>query len=348
MRDVTERQQVQEKLSRSHDQLRQLSAALQTIREEERTHIARELHDDLGQMLASLRMDLTLLQHDQSQGTAAQRQPAPDRRHGAEPADGHHLAAPHRHQSASARARRRRPVSSPCRACATISSSATAFPARCRRRSGTAPGRRGQHGHLPHRAGSADQYRPPRRGQQRHHEPVPARTANCCSRSATTAAASGPATWKRPQSLGLIGMRERVLGHERRHHHQRRRAARHPHRHRAAPAGAHRLNGNIQSALVEDACCHQDDILNNYDLRRLRVFMVNHPHPNGELHASQTPGIAVIAAAPLCASAQTNVTMYGVVDAAPVQGRYRRAEWQADPAAELGQPVEQPLRLPRQ
>jgi PAS domain S-box-containing protein len=64
MRDVSERQRVQEKLTRSHDQLRQLSAALQTIREEERTHIARELHDDLGQILASLRMDLTLLQQE--------------------------------------------------------------------------------------------------------------------------------------------------------------------------------------------------------------------------------------------------------------------------------------------
>ncbi|MCA1857856.1 histidine kinase [Massilia oculi] len=62
LRDVSERHLVQQKLSRSHDQLRQLSAALQTIREEERTHIARELHDDLGQLLASLRMDLTLLQ----------------------------------------------------------------------------------------------------------------------------------------------------------------------------------------------------------------------------------------------------------------------------------------------
>jgi len=67
MRDVSKRRTVQEKLSRSHDQLRQLSAALQTIREEERTHIARELHDDLGQILASLRMDLTLLQ--QAEGT---------------------------------------------------------------------------------------------------------------------------------------------------------------------------------------------------------------------------------------------------------------------------------------
>jgi PAS domain S-box-containing protein len=64
LRDITERQQVQDKLSRSHAQLRQLSAALQTIREEERTHIARELHDDLGQLLASLRMDLNLLQKD--------------------------------------------------------------------------------------------------------------------------------------------------------------------------------------------------------------------------------------------------------------------------------------------
>ena len=61
LRDVSERHLVQQKLARSHDQLRQLSAALQGIREEERTHIARELHDDLGQLLASLRMDLTLL-----------------------------------------------------------------------------------------------------------------------------------------------------------------------------------------------------------------------------------------------------------------------------------------------
>ncbi|MFC5512316.1 PAS domain-containing sensor histidine kinase [Massilia jejuensis] len=62
LRDVSERQRVQRKLARSHDQLRQLSSALQTIREEERTHIARELHDDLGQLLASLRMDLNLLE----------------------------------------------------------------------------------------------------------------------------------------------------------------------------------------------------------------------------------------------------------------------------------------------
>jgi PAS domain S-box-containing protein len=73
LRDVTERQQVQEKLSRSHAQLRQLSAALQTVREEERAHIARELHDDLGQLLASLRMDLTLLQKEPASSPASRR-----------------------------------------------------------------------------------------------------------------------------------------------------------------------------------------------------------------------------------------------------------------------------------
>jgi PAS domain S-box-containing protein len=71
LRDVTGRHQVQEKLSRSHAQLRQLSAALQTIREEERTHIARELHDDLGQLLASLRMDLALLQQHETDAPSA-------------------------------------------------------------------------------------------------------------------------------------------------------------------------------------------------------------------------------------------------------------------------------------
>ena len=66
LRDVSGRHRVQEKLTRSHAQLRQLSAALQTIREEERTHIARELHDDLGQLLAALRMDLALLQQNKA------------------------------------------------------------------------------------------------------------------------------------------------------------------------------------------------------------------------------------------------------------------------------------------
>lgn len=63
-RDITDRKIAKEKLALYHAQLSQLSTALQSIREEERKHIARELHDDLGQLLAALRMDLSLLQRD--------------------------------------------------------------------------------------------------------------------------------------------------------------------------------------------------------------------------------------------------------------------------------------------
>jgi signal transduction histidine kinase len=51
-----------QQLKESHDKLRQLAAHLQSVREEERTHIAREIHDELGQMLTALKMDVALLQ----------------------------------------------------------------------------------------------------------------------------------------------------------------------------------------------------------------------------------------------------------------------------------------------
>ena len=63
-RDITDRKIAKEKMAQYHDELSQLSRALQSIREEERKHIARELHDDLGQLLAALRMDLKLVQRD--------------------------------------------------------------------------------------------------------------------------------------------------------------------------------------------------------------------------------------------------------------------------------------------
>lgn len=65
-RDISERKIAKEKMAQYHSELSQLSSALQSIREEERKHIARELHDDLGQLLAALRMDLSLLQRDQN------------------------------------------------------------------------------------------------------------------------------------------------------------------------------------------------------------------------------------------------------------------------------------------
>jgi two-component system sensor histidine kinase UhpB len=58
MSDVTERKQAEEELRRSGEQLRGLTARLQTLREEERTRMAREIHDELGQMLTGLKMDL--------------------------------------------------------------------------------------------------------------------------------------------------------------------------------------------------------------------------------------------------------------------------------------------------
>ena len=61
----------QERAHPAYAQLRELSAALQTLREEERKHIARELHDDLGQLLATLRGDLALLQRLPADGVGA-------------------------------------------------------------------------------------------------------------------------------------------------------------------------------------------------------------------------------------------------------------------------------------
>lgn len=56
--DITERMHAEIEIDSSRKQLRALTVRLQNIREEERTHIAREIHDDLGQALTGLKMDL--------------------------------------------------------------------------------------------------------------------------------------------------------------------------------------------------------------------------------------------------------------------------------------------------
>jgi len=56
--DITERMLAEIEIDSSRKQLRALTVRLQNIREEERTHIAREIHDDLGQALTGLKMDL--------------------------------------------------------------------------------------------------------------------------------------------------------------------------------------------------------------------------------------------------------------------------------------------------
>jgi signal transduction histidine kinase len=58
VRAEEDRKQAERLLRVSHAQLRALSARLQSVREEEATRIAREIHDDLGQKLTGLKMDL--------------------------------------------------------------------------------------------------------------------------------------------------------------------------------------------------------------------------------------------------------------------------------------------------
>ncbi len=61
LRDITDRKRAEHEVRESREQLRQLSASLQAVREEEKARIARELHDELGQALTGLKMDLAQL-----------------------------------------------------------------------------------------------------------------------------------------------------------------------------------------------------------------------------------------------------------------------------------------------
>jgi len=60
-RDVTDRHLAAQQVEASRQQLRALTARLQQVREEERTGIAREIHDELGQALTGLKMDIAWL-----------------------------------------------------------------------------------------------------------------------------------------------------------------------------------------------------------------------------------------------------------------------------------------------
>jgi signal transduction histidine kinase len=57
-RDVTDKHLATEQLRVSREQLRALASRLQRVREEERTEVAREIHDELGQALTGLKLDI--------------------------------------------------------------------------------------------------------------------------------------------------------------------------------------------------------------------------------------------------------------------------------------------------
>lgn len=60
-REIRSRKKVEKELERSREELRRLSEHIQNAREEERTYLAREVHDQLGQMLSALKIDINCL-----------------------------------------------------------------------------------------------------------------------------------------------------------------------------------------------------------------------------------------------------------------------------------------------
>ena len=63
-REIIERRRAENEVTTSRERLRNLSAHLQTVREDERKGIAREIHDELGQALTTLKLNLALLKDD--------------------------------------------------------------------------------------------------------------------------------------------------------------------------------------------------------------------------------------------------------------------------------------------
>jgi len=71
--DITNLRLAEQELKKSREQLRKLSLHLQTIREDERKLLAHQIHDELGQLLTALKMDLSWLSQRLPKGHKEQR-----------------------------------------------------------------------------------------------------------------------------------------------------------------------------------------------------------------------------------------------------------------------------------
>jgi signal transduction histidine kinase len=76
MQEIIERRRAEEELRRSQSKLRDLATHLQAVREEEWTRISREIHDELGQALTGIKMDVMWLAQRLPAGEPALRERA--------------------------------------------------------------------------------------------------------------------------------------------------------------------------------------------------------------------------------------------------------------------------------
>ncbi|MGV2292553.1 response regulator [Trinickia sp. YCB016] len=80
IQDITERKRIEQELIESREQLRELSNYMEGIREEERKRIAMEIHDELGQLLTALKMDVALMRMRLGDGDAEAKRKSDDMR----------------------------------------------------------------------------------------------------------------------------------------------------------------------------------------------------------------------------------------------------------------------------